>query len=100
MAQAPNPVNLAAVEAALAQQGAPPPVVPAAAQMENNNVSLIAFSQCLGLSEMLFLLNFSFFVPGRVGFFYPSSTPSIGPKISPLRCCATEYNKYYFAGCM
>ena len=48
MAQAPNPVNVAAVEAALAQQGAPPPVVPAPAQMENNNVSLVAFSQCFG----------------------------------------------------
>ncbi len=45
MAKAPNPVNVAAVEAAVAQQGAPPPVVPATAQMENNNVSLVAFSQ-------------------------------------------------------
>ena len=70
MAQAPNPVNVAAVEAALAQQGAPPPVVPATAQIENNNVSLVVFPQCFGLSELLFVVNFSFFVRGRVGFFY------------------------------
>ena len=59
-----------------------------------------AFLNVLGLSELLFLLNFSFFVPGRVGFFYPLSTSSIGPKILPLRCWATGHNLYYFASCI
>ena len=54
MAQAPNPIDVATVEAALVQQGVPPPVVPAPAPMENNNVSLVVFLDVQGLSELLF----------------------------------------------
>ena len=89
MAQAPNPIDVAAVEAAMVQQGVPPPVVPAPAPapMENNNVSLVAFSRCLGLSELLFwTCNPRSSCQAGLAFFYPSCTPSIVTMGLKFRC--------------